>query len=210
MKNQYFGDINDYRKYGLLRCLSGQGAMRTAVCWMLTADDDRGDGGRIGYLRNPSKWRAYDPPLFDSLAQCLSRPGNRGVAWAATSGILPRATFYPQLLTDAAAERPHYFKKFLSAARGCDLVFFDPDNGLDVPSTPYGRSGSTSTSTGTSWRTLSRQGIRSWSTSTFPGSSAIPSSRPSRSASSPRRAPSRSSPSVPPTSSSFSRFSHAT
>ncbi len=22
MKNQYFGDINDYRKYGLLRCLS--------------------------------------------------------------------------------------------------------------------------------------------------------------------------------------------
>jgi hypothetical protein len=39
MKNQYFGDINDYRKYGLLRILSDEGSMRTGVCWMLTRDD---------------------------------------------------------------------------------------------------------------------------------------------------------------------------
>jgi alpha-methylacyl-CoA racemase len=142
MKNQYFGDINDYRKYGLLRCLSGQGAISTAVCWMLTPDDERGDGGRIGYLRSPGKWRAFDPPLFDSLAECLAQPGNRGVAWVETSGILPRATFYAQLLNDAAAERIQYFREFQAVARGCDLVFFDPDNGLDVPSTPYDRSGS--------------------------------------------------------------------
>jgi hypothetical protein len=44
MKNQYFGDINDYRKYGLLRGLSNRGEIRTAVCWMLTTDDGRGDG----------------------------------------------------------------------------------------------------------------------------------------------------------------------
>jgi hypothetical protein len=25
MKNQYFGDVNDYRKYGLLRLLTGPG-----------------------------------------------------------------------------------------------------------------------------------------------------------------------------------------
>jgi alpha-methylacyl-CoA racemase len=151
MKNQYFGDINDYRKYGLLRCLSGLGAMRTAVCWMLTADDGRGDGTRTGYLQKPGTWRAYDPPLFDSLAECLAQPlclfgtgqaGNRAVAWAETSGILPRATFYAKPLTDAAVERRQFFQEFQSTARGCDLVFFDPDNGLEVPSTPYGRSGS--------------------------------------------------------------------
>jgi len=37
MKNQYFGDINDYRKYGLLRTLTG-GQIKTAVCWMPPRD----------------------------------------------------------------------------------------------------------------------------------------------------------------------------
>jgi hypothetical protein len=40
VKNRYFGDINDYRKYGLLRALTNYGEIKTAVCWMLTTDDD--------------------------------------------------------------------------------------------------------------------------------------------------------------------------
>ena len=39
MKNQYFGDVNDYRKYGLLRALQGEGSLSTLVAWMLTPDD---------------------------------------------------------------------------------------------------------------------------------------------------------------------------
>jgi hypothetical protein len=39
MKNQYFGDINDYRKYGLLRMLHSTGDGRLLVAWMLTPDD---------------------------------------------------------------------------------------------------------------------------------------------------------------------------
>ena len=65
MKNQYFGDINDYRKYSLLRLLSGHGKISTAVCWMLTPDDLRPDGHRIQYLREPEKWRKFDPAVFD-------------------------------------------------------------------------------------------------------------------------------------------------
>jgi hypothetical protein len=53
VKNQYFGDINDYRKYGLLRVLTNGGEIRTAICWMLTADDGRGDGGFIDCLEQP-------------------------------------------------------------------------------------------------------------------------------------------------------------
>lgn len=55
MKNQYFGDINDYHKYGLLRLLGGGGELATAVCWMLTPDDGRSDGGHTGYLHAPEK-----------------------------------------------------------------------------------------------------------------------------------------------------------
>lgn len=139
MKNQYFGDINDYRKYGLLRILSHKGAIKTSVCWMLTADDDRGHGARTEYLKDPEKWRKFDPELFDSLVQCLSDPGNRAIDWAETSDILPSAVFFSTLLTDNADDRQEYFQQFLSAAQGSELVFFDPDNGFEVKSTPYGR-----------------------------------------------------------------------
>jgi hypothetical protein len=45
MKNQYFGDINDYRKYGLLRILQSTGNGRLLVAWMLTPDGGSRDGG---------------------------------------------------------------------------------------------------------------------------------------------------------------------
>ena len=51
MKNQYFGDLADYRKYGLLRTLAGAG-LSAGVCWMLTPDDDSGHGNNAGYLRS--------------------------------------------------------------------------------------------------------------------------------------------------------------
>ena len=39
VKDQYFGDVNDFRKYGLLRVLAGSDRLRLGVCWMLTARD---------------------------------------------------------------------------------------------------------------------------------------------------------------------------
>ncbi len=139
MKNQYFGDINDYRKYGLLRILSNNGQISTAICWMLTADDGRTDGKFIDYLWKPNNWRALDPALFDSLAACLANTDDRNVRCAETTGILPRATFYSKLLNDNAAERQVYFQEFFTLAQGIDLIFFDPDNGLEVKTRPYGR-----------------------------------------------------------------------
>ncbi|CAA9432540.1 MAG: hypothetical protein AVDCRST_MAG37-733 [uncultured Rubrobacteraceae bacterium] len=50
MKNQYFGDVSDYRKYGLLRVLSSEGEISTGVCWMLTPSDGRTDGRKLEYL----------------------------------------------------------------------------------------------------------------------------------------------------------------
>ena len=48
MKNQYFGDVNDFRKYGLLRTIQRASSVAIGVCWFLTADD----GGTGGGLRN--------------------------------------------------------------------------------------------------------------------------------------------------------------
>ena len=67
MKVQYFGDVNDYRKFALLRLLSEAGGFRIGVCWMLTEADGSGHGAKRGYLDQPEIWRRYDPPLFDAL-----------------------------------------------------------------------------------------------------------------------------------------------
>ncbi len=137
MKNQYFGDVNDYRKYGLLRVLAGDGEFRTAVCWMLTKNDDSRDGGNRGYLDKPKMWERYDPELFRELATC-----RRSVQEAEKRQIIPRAVYFERPLTDNSAVRKRYFVDFLREAVGCELVFFDPDNGLDVKSVPRGRKGS--------------------------------------------------------------------
>ncbi len=142
MKNQYFGDINDYKKYALLRLLSGEGAIRTAVCWLLTDADNRSDGQSVGYLQEAGRWRAFDPALFDALACCLASPENRHVGWAKTADLIPAAVYYDAPLADDASRRRDYFERFLAFARGSDLVFFDPDNGLEVLSKPYGKRGS--------------------------------------------------------------------
>ena len=49
MKNQYFGDVGDYGKYGLLRFIAKRG-VTIAVNWYLTPDDQSNDGHIRGYL----------------------------------------------------------------------------------------------------------------------------------------------------------------
>lgn len=139
MKNQYFGDVNDYKKYALLRLLSNDGELKIAICWMLTADDQRPEGQRIGYLNQPGKWRIHDPELFDLLLPCLNDPTKRNVSWTQIAGIVPGAKYYTQLLVDNRVERERYFLEFIKFVKTCDLTFFDPDNGLEVKSKPYGR-----------------------------------------------------------------------
>ena len=72
MKNQYLGNVNDYRKHGLLRALQGAMRDRLLVTWMLTPDDGGGDVGFRFYLKDPGRWRGYDPELFDGIAGLLS------------------------------------------------------------------------------------------------------------------------------------------
>jgi len=142
MKNQYFGDINDYRLYGLLRLLIGSGEIRTAVCWMLTPDDERTDGGFTEYLAQPERWRGFDPELFDALREIVLDNGSREVRVIEDSGLLPSCRFQAGLVADDRRERAQYFQRFCKMAEGCDLVFFDPDNGMEVRSKPIARKGS--------------------------------------------------------------------
>jgi len=137
MKNQYFGDVNDYRKYGLLRCLAGSGDLSLGVCWMLTPNDHRPDGEKTEYLddANRAKHQRFDPALYEFLRRKVhgheTEDRSRDVH-NFNDEQLPSGHFWHELIRDPVSERQRYFeamwKSFESAK--ADLVFFDPDDGL--------------------------------------------------------------------------------
>lgn len=139
MKNQYFGDINDYRKYGLLRSIISTSKLRLLVVWMLTPDDETTDGKFISYLNYPDKWSRHDRVLFEKIKGLLAHGQERRVSLIEDTGLLQEAAYFSEPIVDSASARSSWFRSLVEQAQGSDLIFLDPDNGLEVKSTPYGR-----------------------------------------------------------------------
>lgn len=132
MKEQYVGDISDYRKYVLLRELADGGRNTIGVCWMLTPPDGRPDGQKLAYLNQPDRYRAYDPALFDLLRNAAAEPNQRRLRSIEASDAIPGALYFNDVLADNLDERRTYMRACRAALQSSDLVFFDPDNGLEV------------------------------------------------------------------------------
>jgi len=141
MKDQYFGDINDFRKYGLLRRLVASNDLRIGICWMLTAPDLRPDGGRLEYLTSPARYRLADPELFDWMVEVVRNQKDRRTKRIEATNLLGAAVFHSAVLGDSRTDREKWFAECRDKFSNCDLVFFDPDNGIER-SILYGRSGS--------------------------------------------------------------------
>lgn len=132
VKHQYVGDISDYRKYALLRALSAEGANRIGVCWMLTPSDGSSDGNKLAYLDQPDRHRRFDPALFDILAHAASKQDRRRLHSIEDSGAIPGAAYFNETLPDDLPNRVAYMERCASQFRNAELIFFDPDNGLEV------------------------------------------------------------------------------
>lgn len=140
MKAQYIGDVSDYKKYVLLRALlKGPGKLKLGVIWMLTPPDGRADGNKITYLNDPLKWRDYDPSLFELLRGVVGASEERTLALVENSAVIPNAQFFGELLPDEIIGRNSYFRSALDCLSTADIIFFDPDNGIEVQSVPKGR-----------------------------------------------------------------------
>jgi hypothetical protein len=127
VKNQYFGDINDYSKYGLLRAFGA--SLEIAVIWMLTADDGSGHGNRTQYLESGTIGH-HDPELFAWLTNWYRAGARHNVALIEQSGLLPNCRFFNEIVPDESSARAAWFDRVREFAHGSDLVFLDPDNGL--------------------------------------------------------------------------------
>ncbi len=136
MKDQYFGDQTDYIKYGVLRSLSAAG-LDLGIHWAHTPNDGSSDGSRLTYLSKSNEWRHYDPPVFDLLKQSVEND-NRQLRVVESENLIPNSTMCFDEWTDDHEGRTTSLIGFLESLQPGSLVFLDPDNGLEVQSTPYG------------------------------------------------------------------------
>lgn len=104
---------------------------------MLTPDDGGSDGKFVEYLTQPSKWEKYDPLLYSELIRLADK--GRKVSLIEESNILNECAFFSDIVPDSSANRKEWFSKLLTASTHTDLVFLDPDNGIEIKSKPYGR-----------------------------------------------------------------------
>lgn len=135
MQHKFVGDIGDYIKLALLRQLS-PGYDLGVVWWRFPDELDLSDGRHVDYL-SKEDWRKLDPPLFDHL-QKIVREGRRDLT-ALQEGNLLNARFYDEEVPQPILERVKWLEQALTTVQDCNLVFLDPDNGLEPRTYTAGR-----------------------------------------------------------------------
>jgi hypothetical protein len=148
VRHNFVNDIGDYAKYALLRALCASEPMtRLGVIWYLTEHAERNNDGRKRSHLVTAGWDGLDPDLLARMRRIengLQNQGQLNVSLIEESGILPPSTAYfsepipPVLGTgrQRVSGRAAWFGRAREAMTDCDLVFLDPDNGLEVPSVP--------------------------------------------------------------------------
>ena len=149
MQNRYVGDVGDFAKYALLRRLVGrpdEQSIRLGVVWCLFPNETHNNDGRhISYLDAP-EFEGLDDLLLRMLRRIVNSD-RRAVSAVSSSLVFPKGTIFfdapvidpksfPPSPTDRLRYRADWLARCLTVAAQCDLVFFDPDNGLEVASVP--------------------------------------------------------------------------
>ena len=151
MQNRYVGDIGDFGKFGLLRRITcsefTESPLPIGIFWYLVPDEDHNaDGKHIAYLCK-QKMRQCDPDLFEGLRRIV-KTSQREFSAVEQAKLFPLGTtFFSQPLTfegmpsngkSAREQRLRHRRDWLlrgsDATRSAALVFFDPDNGIEISS----------------------------------------------------------------------------
>ena len=149
VRHNFVNDIGDYAKYALLRalCASGPADLRLGVIWYLTEHAaHNGDGRKRAHLSGEG-WEEFDPELLGAMRRIEGRlrgQDDLNLNLIEASGILPaETTYFSEAVPHAggstqqrAADRAAWFERARKAVEDCDLIFLDPDNGLEVRSAP--------------------------------------------------------------------------
>ena len=141
MQNRYVGDIGDFGKYALLRALcDGSPSLKLGVVWYLYTpkNENPKDGDKTEY----PNLAECDEKLYKKL-QGIVDSTRRNIVSIRRERVLPPTTaFYERELNFPSCPgrevREAHRERWLEAAKkkteGCNIIFLDPDNGLEVKS----------------------------------------------------------------------------
>lgn len=141
MKNQYTGDIGDYTKLGILRWLEKVG-FSIGLNWYITPDEPKHsktftDGKHTKFLEYDCDTPDID--LFCAL-QKIGLSQNRSVARLERAKLFENTLFWNKILEGKSRDKWHL--EAIKKLGKQDVIFLDPDNGLEVKSTkPYSKNG---------------------------------------------------------------------
>ena len=146
MQNKYVGDVGDFGKYGLLRALTGHNPKENqkfslGVVWHLVPDETHtNDGKHIRYLEdtdgNRKSFQNCDEKLWGAL-QIIVKERRRSVASIKQAGILPDTpdtVFFSEEVPLDKEGRQGWLGRAKDTVAKCDLIFLDPDTGLECKS----------------------------------------------------------------------------
>lgn len=149
MQDRYAGDVGDFGKFSLLRALCADSNNKLGVVWYRLPDENHnGDGCNIDYISNP-QYNACDEKLVNCLSKVVT--GERSIAHLEKLDILPDSTvyfsqtfdFHKKYTTQPKAHkagrhngRLQWLNEAVKALSQCNIVFVDPDNGIEIPSIP--------------------------------------------------------------------------
>ncbi len=141
MKYEDIGNTNDYCKYALLRILSAHGLNRIGVCSMF-AKEGRRDPARVaGRPRLSQQFRGEDPELFGLMQSINGHSAFDRLRTIRSAEPIPGACYFDDELPNDELNRFSFIRRARHALGQTDLVFFDPDKGMEQ-SLPRGRTGS--------------------------------------------------------------------
>jgi hypothetical protein len=132
MQQRRFGSIGDLVKLAFLRHI--QDGRHLAVCWYLT-----GQGANrplpekhFAYLKRPGEFRNLAPEIFDTLKSVVesSAVGLSYITALEASGVLNGAVFHHEQIPRRATLRKSWTTSLVDSVTNANLIFLDPDNGI--------------------------------------------------------------------------------
>ncbi|HTG37566.1 hypothetical protein, partial [Sphingomonas sp.] len=99
----------------------------------------------VAYLNDPIRWRSRDPELFDALKTIVDS-GRRNVAALERANLLSDATYFNDPIptigpsVERRSGRLAWFRAAVDRVSDAEIVFLDPDNGLETANFNPGRS----------------------------------------------------------------------
>lgn len=149
MQDRYVGDVGDFAKYALLRRLAGtseEQPIRLGIVWCRHPNEGHNSDGRhVSYLHRRGL-ADLDLPLKSALLKIVSSR-RRSIAAVIRAEIFPHETIFydsPVCLplgtvatrNDRLLHRSIWVENCLTHTEAARLIFFDPDNGIEVASVP--------------------------------------------------------------------------